>query len=67
MITATSAAPSMQGQVAGLLLFVALVAVLVAARRVYLHVLRRRVLRVLERPLPGRTRDVTDALDRKAS
>ncbi len=46
-------------QIGGLLLVVAVIAVLMGARRAYLAVVARRVHRAAGRPVPGRTRDIS--------
>lgn len=50
-------APSVFAQIAGLVLFVVLVAAAWAARTAWTRAMQRRVWRSADRPLPGRTRN----------
>jgi hypothetical protein len=59
--------PQVWSQVLGLLLFVLLVLALRAAHRAFTAVAARRLYRMADRPLPGRTRDLTGTAVRRAS
>ncbi len=59
--------PPPWAQALGLVLFVLLVLALAGAHHLYVAVVRWRLFRAAQQPLPGRTRDLTAVSDRRPS